>query len=288
MAENDLLGELLRRTPQQPAVAYWRAIELRHLLEAMRRLGESRGLGLDLGCGDGTVMGSMARRLDGVRVVGVDTDPEEVSRAAQTRVYERVHVARGSSVPEPSGTFDWVVANSVLEHIPDIGAVLAEVARLLKVGGLLWITVPGPDFHAALGGPGLLAPLLGHGTEYFRLLDRRLRLLRSWSGREWQDSLAPHGLQVIHQSEYMPSRDARRWELVSSLTGGVAWILVGGDRSNLTIQRALGIATGSRWNRLLVLPAYALLFLSRLRTIGRGRIPERYAGLLIVARKRDV
>ncbi len=154
MAENGLLGELLRRTPQQPAVAYWRAIELRHLLETMRRLGGVSGLGLDLGCGDGTVMRSMARRLDGVRVVGVDTDPEEVSRAAQTRVYERVHVARGSSVPEPSGTFDWVVANSVLEHIPDIGAVLAEVARLLKVGGRVRQQLTRVRLHLAASHPG--------------------------------------------------------------------------------------------------------------------------------------
>jgi SAM-dependent methyltransferase len=289
MANEDLLGELLRRTPQQPAVAYWRAIELRHLLTAMRKLGGASGLGLDLGCGDGAVMSSLARRLPGLRVVGVELDPAEVSRAEQRGLYERVHLASGASVPEPSGTFDWVVANSVLEHIPDVGPVLGEAARLLKPGGRLWITAPGPEFHAALAGPGLLAPLLGRSTEYFRRLDRRLQHLRYWSAREWSDSLVEHGLQVIHESAYMPSRDARRWEFVSSVTGGIAWTLAGGRRSNLAIQRGLGIATGGRWNRLLVLPARGLLLISRLKARGRGgaarSTPERHAGLLIVARK---
>ncbi len=281
--KDDLLGELLRRAPQQPAVAYWRAIELRHLLEAIRRRGGLPGLGLDLGCGDGVVMRSLSQRLDGIRVVGVDVDPDEASRAAQTQAYERVHVARGSSVPEPSGTFDWIVANSVLEHVPEIGALLAEMARLLKPGGLVWITVPGPDFHAALSGPGLLAPLLGRGARYFQRLDRRLQHLRYWSGQQWRENLTEHGLGVIHESNYMPSRDARRWEFLSTLTGGIAWTVAGGRSTNLAIQRTLGISTGSRWNPLLVGPAYALMFVSRLKA--RGRTPERYAGLLVVARK---
>jgi SAM-dependent methyltransferase len=211
-----------------------------------------------------------------------------VSRAAQRGLYERVHVAPASSVPEPSGTFDWVIANSVLEHIPDVGAVLGEAARLLKPGGLLWITVPGPDFHAALAGPGLLAPLLGRGAEYFRRLDRRLQLVRHWSAQQWADCLVEHGFQVIHESAYMPSRDARRWEFLSSMTGGIAWTLAGGRRTNLAIQRGLGISTGSRWNRLLALPARALLLISRLKARGpsggAGSTPERHACLLLVAR----
>jgi SAM-dependent methyltransferase len=291
VADEGLLDELLRRTPQQPAVAYWRAIEVRHLLEAMRTLGSASGLGglgrlgLDLGCGDGAVMGSLARRLPGLRVVGVDLDPAEVSRAAQGGVYERVHVASGASIPEPSETFDWVVANSVLEHIPDVGPVLGEAGRLLKPGGLLWITSPGPEFHDALAGPGLLAPLLGRSVEYFRRLDLRLQHLRYWSARQWTACLVEHGFQVVHASAYMPSRDARRWEFVSSVTGGIAWSLARGTRTNLAIQRGLGISTGSRWNRLLVIPARVLLLISRLKARGPGPLPERHAGLLVVARK---
>lgn len=283
MSSDDLLGELLRRTPQQPAVAYWRAIELQHLLAAMRRLGGLSGLGLDLGCGDGAVMSSLSRRLESIRVVGVDADPEEVSRAVETGVYQRVHVARGSSVPEPSGTFRWVVANSVLEHIPEIGPVLAELARLLTPGGLLWITVPGPDFHSALAGPGFLGPLLGRGEQYFQRLDRRLQHVRYWSAGQWRETLIAYGLQVVHESHYLPSREARRWEFLSSVTGGIAWTVAGGRRTNLAIQRTLGVSTGSRWSSLLLGPAHALLLVSRLKA--RQRTPERHAGLLVVARK---
>lgn len=283
MGKDHLLGELLRRTPQQPATAYWRAIELGHLLDEVQRLGGLSGLGLDLGCGDGSVMGSLSRRLGGVRVVGVDKDAEEIVRARKTGAYERVHAAPGSSVPEPGGTFDWVLANSVLEHVPNIRAVLAEVSRLLKPAGQLWITVPGPDFHAALAGPGLLAPLLGRGDEYFRRLDRRLQHLRYWSVQEWGDNLQRYGLEVICASSYMASADARRWEFLSAVTAGLADVVAGGDRTGLDIQRVLGISTGSRWNRLLLLPAWAVVLASRLRATPRK--PECYAGLLVLAQR---
>jgi hypothetical protein len=81
----------------------------------------------------------------------------------------------------------------------------------------------------------------------------------------------------------MPSPDARRWEFLSSVTGGIAWTVAGGKRTNLAIQRTLGISTGSRWSPLLLGPAHALLLLSRLKA--RERAPERHAGLLVVARK---
>lgn len=283
VSEQDLLDELLPRMPQQPAAAYWRSVELCHLIGEIRRTGGLPGLGLDLGCGDGTVMSTLSHRFKDLRVVGVDSDPAEAALAMRTGAYERVHVADGSRIPEPPDTFDWVIANSVLEHIPEPGPVLAEATRLLKPGGRLWITVPGPDFHAALAGPGMLGALLGRGEEYYQRLDRRLQHLRYWSAGEWSAHMLRYGLQVTHHSDYMPSADARRWELMSSLTAGLTAILFGGNRTNLAIQRALGVSTGSGWTPFLVAPARALVFASKLRAI--GLTPERYAGLLVVARR---
>ena len=45
-------------------------------------------------------------------------------------------------LPFPDGTFDRVIASEVLEHIPDDGAAFAELARVLRPGGTLAVTVP--------------------------------------------------------------------------------------------------------------------------------------------------
>jgi SAM-dependent methyltransferase len=47
-----------------------------------------------------------------------------------------------TNIPEPDSSFDAVVCTEVLEHVPDPVAALRELARLVKPGGQLFITVP--------------------------------------------------------------------------------------------------------------------------------------------------
>lgn len=42
----------------------------------------------------------------------------------------------------PDAAFDLVVCNEVFEHVPDLGSVLAEIARILRPGGVLLATFP--------------------------------------------------------------------------------------------------------------------------------------------------
>ena len=50
-------------------------------------------------------------------------------------------------LPFPDATFDRVICSEVLEHIPDDLGAMAELARVLKPGGTMAITVPrfGPE-----------------------------------------------------------------------------------------------------------------------------------------------
>src|SRR5208282_921137 len=42
------------------------------------------------------------------------------------------------SIPSPDGTFDAVVANHMLYHVPDRRVALAEIRRVLRPGGILY------------------------------------------------------------------------------------------------------------------------------------------------------
>jgi len=47
-----------------------------------------------------------------------------------------------ASIPVEDARFDHVLLTQVLEHLPDPGRVLAELQRVLKPGGTLWLTAP--------------------------------------------------------------------------------------------------------------------------------------------------
>ncbi|HEX2826074.1 MAG TPA: class I SAM-dependent methyltransferase [Burkholderiales bacterium] len=95
---------------------------------------------LDFGCDDGAFLAS----LTGVpELYGCDINPERVERA-------RANVPRGKFVvvgatpetPFEDNFFDAVTLLSVLEHVPDERALLAEIHRILKPGGRAIVLVP--------------------------------------------------------------------------------------------------------------------------------------------------
>jgi SAM-dependent methyltransferase len=49
--------------------------------------------------------------------------------------------APGERVPLPSGFADLLIIENALDHVSDPGAVLTEIFRLLRPGGLLWLLV---------------------------------------------------------------------------------------------------------------------------------------------------
>jgi SAM-dependent methyltransferase len=94
---------------------------------------------LELGCGIGVVSALLAETY-GMRVCGVDLDPEQVRRARAMhgeapRLAFRVEDATRLGFADAS--FDLVVAQNVFHHIPDWRAAVREVARVLRPGGIV-------------------------------------------------------------------------------------------------------------------------------------------------------
>lgn len=282
-----LIGELAALTPQQPATVMWRIVELNHLLQTPEV--PRTGVALDVGCGDGTIVELLRRHGLAWEVDGIDPDPTEVDLARARGLYRRLHVAPGDAIPEPDAAYDIAFSNSVLEHIPDLPATLAEVARLLKPGGLLIATVPTDGFNRCLRGPGPLAPLLGRTREeYLAGIDHRLAHVNLWSPDRWRAELDAVGMTASHMSAYLDRRDVRRWELVSNWTAGLLFGLARRKRTPMEISRSMRISTGSRLDRILAAIARPAVSLAMRRfTPHRGAASDPdYGCLLVIAQRR--
>ncbi len=98
---------------------------------------------LDLGCGDGHFARvTFDRKLE----VGLDPWAGPLSEARGRSIYDAVTEADGSAIPYPEAYFSSCLSNSVLEHILQLDAVLAETARVLKPGALFVFSVPNHNF----------------------------------------------------------------------------------------------------------------------------------------------
>jgi trans-aconitate 2-methyltransferase len=103
---------------------------------------------VDLGCGEGALTASLARRWPGARVTGVDSSPEMLAAAAAHAVPGRVSFTAGDVRDwTPSGPVDVLVSNAVLHWVPGHERLLTRWAATLGPGGELAVQVPG-NFRA--------------------------------------------------------------------------------------------------------------------------------------------
>jgi 2-polyprenyl-3-methyl-5-hydroxy-6-metoxy-1,4-benzoquinol methylase len=93
---------------------------------------------LDLGCGPGAFSAVALAR--GWRTAGLDVNPQSVARC-----HSRGLEAICDVFPSPAlagRTFDVIVMNDFIEHLPDPAAALRAAAELLAPGGIVFITTP--------------------------------------------------------------------------------------------------------------------------------------------------
>jgi demethylmenaquinone methyltransferase/2-methoxy-6-polyprenyl-1,4-benzoquinol methylase len=100
------------------------------------RLPADGGHVLDVATGTGLVAAELLRR--GFRVTGIDQSPEMLA-FARRRFGSRVELVEGSAeaLPFPDTAVDHLTVTYLLRYVDDPGATLAELARVVKGGGVV-------------------------------------------------------------------------------------------------------------------------------------------------------
>jgi len=196
MRDRDFIREYARQAPL--ALALERALECRLLADYPLE----RPV-LDIGCGDGRFAEILYGATEPIDY-GLDADPAEIARATRRGVYATLLTASATAIPLPDASVATVVSNSTLEHIRPLREVLAEVARVLRPGGTLLITVPTDRFDRYSVLFRLLRGLGLRGlAERFRIFyDRFWRHYHFYRPAEWRAVLEDVGLCVEEVAEY--------------------------------------------------------------------------------------
>lgn len=118
---------------------------------------------VDLGCGPGHYTRALRER--GALVVPADLDAAEFQLPGGPPGGEIV--ANGMYLPFPDESVDGLLCSNMLEHTPDPGAILAEMERVVKPGGWIWLSFT--NWYSPWGGHDIspfhyLGPRLGLKT----------------------------------------------------------------------------------------------------------------------------
>lgn len=127
---------------------HWWNIDFLRLMAKRWKLDAVRSM-LDVGCGVGHWGMLLASVMpETVRVTGIDREPSWVQaaseRAAARGLDARFSFRQGEAerLPFPDNSFDFTTCQTVLIHLSDPSAVIAEMLRVTKPGGLVAVAEP--------------------------------------------------------------------------------------------------------------------------------------------------
>jgi SAM-dependent methyltransferase len=184
----------------------------------MRRLVQlcpASGPVLDFGCGTGDISRAVAAK--GYEVTACDIAEVMLAvarfRSAHSRIRWVFLNPGWTNLPFKSGEYVCVLAASVFEYLDDLEISTREMARVLRPGGVLLLSVPNPfnTIRRIEAGIRLLVPQTCVSVTAGRLVRIHgffsyLRLSRNrFTGSEWKALLARAGLRPVEEREFSES-----------------------------------------------------------------------------------
>jgi len=168
---------------------------------------------LDFGCSDGfftrTVFGK--NRIN----VGLDLfNNKRVTEAKKEKIYKKITLYDGNTIPYPDNSFDMIISNCVLEHILDIKLSLTEIYRVLKPGGYLLTSVMTDQWENNLFGSKIF------GKIYLRYM-RKTQIHRNLlPDKQWQIYFKKAGFKIQSIDGYLYKKSSFYLDLFHYLSIG--------------------------------------------------------------------
>ncbi len=160
------------------------------------------------GCGVGMYIRALKQFTP--NVVGLDIEADRVADAAAHSPL--VKVAAGEYLPYPDHTFDLVLSHEVIEHVQDDTRSVAEMIRVLKLGGRVIIFCPNRLYPFETHGHywrGMYhfgnTPLINYLPDYFR--NKFAPHVRAYTIQNLRKLVADLPITIIQHTQIYPGYD---------------------------------------------------------------------------------
>lgn len=189
-------------------LALWRSIEVKHLAETTLK----RPI-LDMGCGFGEFAQAFA---DEPIDMGIDICAKDLYAASKTKKYKNLTLADARDLPFSDNSYGSIFSISTLEHIDNADNALKEAYRILKPGGILFLTletdkVDGATFYRPFFQKIGFPALSNLATKAYNSLFHRQTLLPK---SEWLKKLKKVGFVIDKSQDIISTKVTRLFDLL--------------------------------------------------------------------------
>lgn len=175
---------------------------------------------LDVGCGAGILSESMAKR--GAKVHGIDAATRNIDIARQHARESGLDIRYDASTIEaldPDLAYDVVLNMEVVEHVDDVSRFMADCARRVRPGGLMFVATinrTAYSFVTAIVGAEYVLRWLPRGTHHWRQFVTPAET-RAFLERDGLDvgELTGVGVNPVKRDLFLTSNTAANYMLVA-------------------------------------------------------------------------
>ena len=168
---------------------------LRAFLRRVRALvSQTKGTTLlDVGCAEGFALHYIQRYNPGLHTVGIDNDPNAITRGQTLFPHMQLHVGNGLHIAAAERSYDIVLALEILEHVTEPEQLLQEIRRVSKKHCI--VSVPRePWFCLANLARGKNVSRWGNDPDH----------IHRWNTKKFETMLRNNGFRIVKRKLPFP------------------------------------------------------------------------------------